>query len=1109
MAVKETSYYGTLEGFLNGIGSELRPQVRAIINTKSIGAGIPDGGLFSKEQFSKTQEQLEDFVATPPSRGVIEVKGTSENIEELAKSSQVKKYLDKYRQVLITNYYQFLLLSINKNGEIQYLEKYNLAENETDFWAKCDNPKEINKEHGEEITRYLMRVMLHAAPLNEPKDVAWFLASYASDARTRIEKIDLPALEDVKLALEESIGVSFSDKKGEHFFRSTLIQTIFYGIFSSWVLYNKDKESKSNSYDWKLAAWYLKVPMIKGLFDRIANPSQLGRLGIIELLDYTAAVLNRIEKDSFFEKFEETEAVLYFYEPFLEAFDPELRKEMGVWYTPKEVIHYMVEKVDTALKNELNIKRGLADENVYVLDPACGTGAYLVEVLKRIDKTLKEEGADALTGEDLKEAAMKRIFGFEILPAPYVVSHLQIGILLQNLGASVLQDDDRVGVYLTNALSGWEPPKEKGKQIVAFPEMQYEKDAAEHIKREKPILVILGNPPYNAFAGISPKEEGDLVTPYKEGLISKWKIKKFNLDELYVRFLRIAEKSILKQGKGIICYVSSFTYTHKESFVVMRERFFKNFNSIYIDSLNGDSRETGKKTPDGKPDPSVFSTKYNRAGIKVGAAIGLFIKNGEQKKNADVYYRDFWGADKTKILLENIKKITVPYEKKSPSDESLFSFRYDVQPTDYNNWISVDKLAKVLPFQGLDEDRKFDLISLDSNLLSTKIQKYYNKENSIEDLINDLPGLTSDSSSFNAKIARKKILEEDTFKSDNIKSYYLRAFDKRYCYHSIINPLWKRSRPELKAQFFESNSFLICRKSTTADKEGVPFYFSKSLFARDSIKGHATAIPFKIKLDTSKHKTLSVFDETIDNISELASTYLSVLKENDASKIWFNVLALGFTENYLKENEESIKRSYPKIPFPNDSTQLNISATLGKKLASLLDTEEEVEGISTNPTDLFKTLAILSKSSLLDDQKLNLSLNANWGNQTISGIMPGTGKYVERAFTLEEYNIYEQSGYDKDQIHYLLGDSTYDVFLNDEVYWKNIPSNVWKYQIGGYQVIKKWLSYRESSIINRPLKKEEVREITNISRRLSAILLMGSSLNENYNTIKGNSYKWA
>src|SRR5207249_2709550 len=149
--------------------------------------------------------------------------------------------------------------------------------------------------------------------------------------------------------------------------------------------------------------------------------------------------------------------------------------------------------------------------------------------------------------------------------------------------------------------------------------------AAEHVKREVPILVILGNPPYNAFAGVSPEEEQGLVEPYKEGLIKEWGIKKFNLDDLYVRFFRLAERRIVQgpPGKGIVCFISNFSFLSDPSFVVMRKRFLSDFDKLWLDCMNGDSRETGKLTPDGKPDQSVFSTQPKPQGIRAGAAIGL------------------------------------------------------------------------------------------------------------------------------------------------------------------------------------------------------------------------------------------------------------------------------------------------------------------------------------------------------------------------------------------------------------------------------------------------------------------------------------------------------
>ena len=186
--------------------------------------------------------------------------------------------------------------------------------------------------------------------------------------------------------------------------------------------------------------------------------------------------------DAFFARFNEGEAVTYFYEPFLEAFDPELRKQLGVWYTPAEVVRYMVAHVDKALRDDLGIADGLAAENVYVLDPCCGTGAYLAEVLRRIAANLENQGLGALTGARVKQAATERVFGFEIMPAPFVVAHLQVGLTMQELDAALSDDgQERAQVFLTNALTGWEPPPD---QAAAVPRTEEERDRAERVKQE-------------------------------------------------------------------------------------------------------------------------------------------------------------------------------------------------------------------------------------------------------------------------------------------------------------------------------------------------------------------------------------------------------------------------------------------------------------------------------------------------------------------------------------------------------------------------------------------------------------------------------------------------
>ena len=283
----------------------------------------------------------------------------------------------------------------------------------------------------------------------------------------------------------------------------------------------------------------------------------------------------------------------YFYEPFLEAFDPALRRQLGVWYTPTEVVRYMVARVDKALRDDLGIPEGLAAENVYVLDPCCGTGAYLAEVLRRMLAISGTTGLGALAGEAVRRRRPSGCSGLEIMPAPFVVAHLQVGLTVENLDAPLAEDgSERAGVFLTNALTGWEPHTNKP---LPFPELEEERDLAEAVKQDKPILVILGNPPYNGFAGVAVgDEERELSEAYRttkrvrppEGQ---------GLNDLYVRFFRMAERRIAeKTGMGVVCFISNYSWLDGLSFTGMREHYLEAFDAIRIDCLNGDKYKTGK-----------------------------------------------------------------------------------------------------------------------------------------------------------------------------------------------------------------------------------------------------------------------------------------------------------------------------------------------------------------------------------------------------------------------------------------------------------------------------------------------------------------------------------
>jgi len=1136
-AVKETSYYGTLETLLNEIGKTLKPRVRCIINLRNQGAGLPDGGLFNVDQFPKNQE-LEPFTAIFPERGAIEIKGTKEDIKKIAASEQVQKYWQKYGQVLVTNYRDFLLIGRNSQGQPVELEAYSLAPSEAEFWLKTSNPSKFAAEHGDSLLEYLKRVLLQADPITSPADVAWFLASYARDAKARLEHhSDLPALANIRQALENALGIKFEREQGNKFFRSTLVQTLFYGLFSAWVLWHKqnlNREDKEDKFDWKSAAHHLHVPMLAILFEQIAAPSKLKSLGLVEVLNWTGAALNRVRREEFFRQFDEGQAVQYFYEPFLQAFDPDLRKELGVWYTPPEIVRYMVARVDRVLREELNIEDGLANPDVYILDPCCGTGAYLVEVLRYITDTLQENGAGALAMALVKKAAIERIFGFEILTAPFVVAHLQLGLFLQSLGVPLIEDSERVGIYLTNALTGWQPPDEESKQKIqqlqlSFPELNKEREAADEVKRGKPILVILGNPPYNAFAGTSPAEEAGLVEVYKQGLISDWGIKKFNLDELYVRFFRLAERCISENtGKGVVCYISNYSWVSEPSFVVLRQNLLKNFNKFWIENMHG-NRKISEYAPDGRTSETIFSIPGFSAGIQQGVVISLWLKNSSQQ-GTKVLFRDDIDAAKAverrSQLLESLNNqdFDAFYQVSNPEQSNRYSFRPSDVSSHYLAWPKLTDLCKEPPYNGPYDARNGALYAIEKNSLSRQMKDYFNSRISHDEIAKLYPDLMQPKTGYHPKQVRDKLLATSLFEEDNIYLMQFKPFDRRYYYCELKSSLCCRPSPSLINHVKPDNKFLITRDHGVSDPEGYPLLFSSVLVERDQLKGHARLIPFQLhpkntQLSTNTKNKLELFNTssfhtqvTKANLSEKSRQYLNQLGINNldenienASLIWLHALAIGYSPLYLRENADGIRQDFPRIPLPNSQELLIKSAQLGQAIASLLDTENPVIGVTKKPTPAMQKIALISctDGGNLNPDKGDLIINVGWGHGGKNGVtMPGKGKAIARQYTTAEMSVISP------EMRKLLGTKTYDIYLNDRAYWQNIPARVWEYTIGGYQVIKKWLSYREEKLLGRGLTIAEVQEVSEMTRRITAIILLESDLDDNYQNIKTAVYSF-
>ncbi|MCL4768414.1 MAG: N-6 DNA methylase [Hyphomicrobiaceae bacterium] len=1092
----ERSYYSALDNLLDNIGADLKGRVICLPDLGNTGAGHPDFGLYTKSQLQSGTPRKGQM----PERGVIEMKPVADDAWLTAVAKQVTGYFAKYRLVIVTNLRDFLIIGEAPNGKAEKRESLRLAKDAAAFWELVSTPRKSAQRLGRAFGEYLKRALTQSVALREPKDLAWFLASYARDALQRVEaKRELPGLASIKTALEDALGMKFESERGEHFFRSTLVQTLFYGVFSSWVLWARQTPPSTERFEWRQAIWYLHVPFVSALFQQLASPKQLQPLGLVELLDWTEATLNRVVKEEFLQKFNDADAVQFFYEPFLEAFDPDLRKELGVWYTPSEVVTYMVARVDKALKDDLGVADGLAADNVYVLDPCCGTGAYVTAVLKRIDRTLDEKGLGGLKGQMVKKAALGRVLGFEIMPAPFIVAHLRVGSELQRLGAS-LKDHERASVYLTNALTGWEPENRKP---LPFPGLEEERKKAEQLKQKAPILVILGNPPYNGFAGVTIGEERDLSEAYRKTEHVR-KPEGQGLNDLYVRFYRMAERRIVeKTGRGIVCFITNFEWLDGSSHTGMRERFLNVFDGIRIDCLNGDSRETGKTTPDGKPDPSIFSTEHNREGIRKGTAISLLIRKHDHKSVREIAFREFWGASKRQDLLANADAAVKPlYSTVMPVLELGLPFKVASVSPGYLTWPKLPELL-MTSFSGVKTARDDFLVDIDRLALEARIDDYFNPALPDDEIVRRNPVAMMTTDRFDAKKTRKELVSRG-LGVGKIVRYVYRPFDVRWLYWEPETKLLDEKRADYTPHVFPGNRWISAAQALRRGAAEPQYAVFTAIGSYHVIERAALFFPEHLSSPLRP------------NISAVVERFL---EEHSASvcELFSHIVAILNAPAYRVDNFSAIALDWPRVPLPGDANILRASAALGATLATLLDPETAAPGVSTGTLRAgLKTLGLPARRDGKGLDGDDLKLTARWGyTQNNNGsriVMPGPGLVTQRAYTNAELAALAQEGktvgLSLDEVLALVGDKTFDVHLNSDAWWSNAPARVWDYTLGGYQVIKKWLSYRERAVLGRALKPDEVIYVSEMVRRIAAILLMGPRLDDNYAVSKAVAVEW-
>ena len=503
----------------------------------------------------------------------------------------------------------------------------------------------------------------------------------------------------------------------EDTFADMFAQTLAYGLFAARV------NHQPGPFRWQDAAYQIPQtnPFVRQLFDLVVGPSMTDE-PFVSFVDDLAQLLDAAQMDlvlaDFGKRGARQDPIMHFYETFLAAYDPALKKSAGVYYTPEPVISYIVRSVDHLLRERFGCPEGLADHGtaryvdhagaereahrVLVLDPACGTGSFLYAVVDHIREYYRTSGRAGMWTGYVKDHLLPRLFGFELLMAAYAMAHLKLGMQLAALDLPEAARDDwayrfdageRLGVYLTNTLDPGEA--QAATMFGPLRALTEEADAAAGVKRDLPIMVVLGNPPYlGSSANASKRDDqltwiGELIEDYKKVDGAHFGERSRNwLQDDYVKFIRFGQWRIQQSGAGVLAFITNHRYLNNPTFRGMRQQLMHTFTDIYLLDLHGNARHR-EHTPDGGVDQNVFD-------IQQGVAISIFVKEAGKDGPARVRHADLWGEQQGKYAaLAESDITTTAWEQLEPaSPHYLFKRWTTALEPEYGKW---PKITEIMP----------------------------------------------------------------------------------------------------------------------------------------------------------------------------------------------------------------------------------------------------------------------------------------------------------------------------------------------------------------------------------------------------------------------------
>ncbi|HOC53874.1 MAG TPA: N-6 DNA methylase [Candidatus Pacearchaeota archaeon] len=848
-----------------------------------------------------------------------EAKDIGVSLNDTEKREQMIRYYG-YSNLILTNSLEFRFyrngqkycepIKIGElgNKEIRFLEKnYSLLE---------DTIRDFIKESKEPIRSGIILAKVMAGKARRIRDnISIFLSS--GDEKSNENLLSIYNIIK-KLLLEDLDYEKFADMYA---------QTVVYGLF---VARYHDRTSENFSRQEARDLIPVSNPFLRHFFDHITGTSFDKRIEIVidELCEeFTNADVNAIVHDYYkVEKNDSKDPIIHFYEDFLNEYDSNERKKMGVFYTPLPIVRFIVRSIDEILIKEFNLK-GLADSSkiempidiqgqktkksihkVQVLDPATGTGTFLNEIILQIKKSF--EGQEGRWSKYIKDDLLPRIHGFELMMAPYTIAHLKLSSTIKESKGEL--GEERLGVYLTNSLEKTNEGQKDLFSIGLAKAITEESRNANTVKNKLPIMVVLGNPPYNVSSQNKGEWIQNLLRDYKKNLGEK----KINLDDDYIKFIRFAEYLIEKNGEGVIGMITNNSYLDGVTHRQMRKKLLESFDSIYILNLHGNSKKR-EVAPDGERDENVFN-------IQQGVAIAIFIRKSKTKKGlGSVYYSDLYGKRDYKFNELNKGSFKKTKWEKLNYKEPYFFFvpKNFALEEEYNKGFSVKDIFNEYN-SGIQTKRDNTTIHF--------------TEKEIVAVINDFQILTE------SEIRTKYHLPEDGrdwkicfAKNDLANDFKIgkilyRPFDIRYTVYSgrskgfIAYP-----REKINKHIFNKNNLVLitCRNQSFDDVCLVSNYIS-DLRSYSNPGSLGTDYVFPLYIYDQNNKTLNFKQRIIAEIYKIN-------KKLSSEDIFYYIYAVLHSPSYLQKYKEFLKIDFPRVPYPKNKEQFMILAKLGKELTSL------------------------------------------------------------------------------------------------------------------------------------------------------------------------------